>query len=122
MTKAAILELENRLYTAIKESDLQALDELLHQDLLFMVPGGGVITKEIDLKTYRDGQLQVIELLPQIEDLHIIDDTAVITLTIEMKGNYNGQPFEAKYRYIRFWKHTSEGIKVIGGSGTQITI
>ncbi len=122
MTKAAILELENRLCTAIKESDLQALDELLHQDLLFMVPGGGVITKEIDLKTYRDGQLQVIELLPQIEDLHIIDDTAVITLTIEMKGNYNGQPFEAKYRYIRFWKHTSEGIKVIGGSGTQITI
>ncbi|MFD2556338.1 nuclear transport factor 2 family protein [Sphingobacterium tabacisoli] len=122
MTKDAILELENRLYSAIKESDLQALDELLHEDLLFIAPSGEVITKEIDLKTYREGQLKITELEPQIENLHIIDDTAVITLTIEMKGNYNGQPFEAKYRYIRFWKHTSQGIRIIGGSGTQIPI
>ena len=122
MTKEAILELENRLYGAIKECDLQALDELLHQDLLFVSPTGEVITKEIDLKTYRDGLLKVVELLPMIDDLHIIDDTAIVTLTMALKGYYNGQLFEAKYRYIRFWKHTTEGIKVIGGSGTQIAI
>lgn len=121
MTKKEILDLENRLYNAIKESDIQTLDELLHHDLLFIAPSGDVITKEIDLKTYREGQLKIHELIPEVENLNIIDDMAAVTLTLELKGNYIGQPFEAKYRYIRFWKEFPEGIKVVGGSGIQIT-
>lgn len=120
ITKSDILELENKLYKAIKESDVNALDELLHNDLLFIIPSGEVITKEIDLKTYRDGGLKINELNPQTEDLNIIDDVAVITLTMEIKGNYNNEPFEAKYRYIRFWKKFEKGIKVVGGSGMSI--
>lgn len=122
MRKEEVLNLENRLYSAIKESNIQALDELLHEDLLFMVPSGDVITKEIDLNTYRDGSLKIKELTPNVEDLNIIDDVAIITLTMVLKGNYNGEPFESKYRYIRFWKESSDGIKVIGGSGIQLTI
>lgn len=122
MRKEEVLNLENRLYSAIKESNIQALDELLHEDLLFMVPSGDVITKEIDLNTYRDGSLKIKELTPNVENLNIIDDVAIITLTMVLKGNYNGEPFEAKYRYIRFWKESSDGIKVIGGSGIQIAI
>ena len=122
MTKDEILDLENRLYIAIKASNIQSLDELLHEDLLFVSPNGEVITKEIDLNTYRDGALKIHELLPKIENLNIIDSVAVITLTMELKGDYNTAPFEAKYRYIRFWKEFPEGIKVIGGSGVQLAI
>jgi len=122
MTKEEILNLEDRLYKAIKESDIQVLDELLHEDLLFIAPSGDVVTKEIDLKTYRNGDLKINELTPEVENLNIIDDLAVITLTLALKGNYKTQPFEAKYRYIRFWKEFSEGVKVVGGSGTQIEI
>jgi hypothetical protein len=39
---------------------------------------------------------------------------------MELKGNYNNEPFEAKYKYIRFWKKFPEGIKVVGGSGMAI--
>ncbi len=122
MTKDEILGLEDKLYKAIKESDVQVLDELLHEDLLFISPNREVITKEIDLNTYRDGDLDINELVPKVENLNIIDDLAVITLTIDLKGSYKTQSFEAKYRYIRFWKKFSEGIKVIGGSGTQIQV
>lgn len=121
MTKNEILNLESRLYSAIKEGNIQVLDELLHEDLLFIVPSGEVITKGIDLNTYRDGSLKIQGLTPNVEQLNIIDNLAVITLTMVIKGYYNGEPFEAKYRYIRFWKESSEGIKVVGGSGTQIT-
>ncbi|ERJ58725.1 nuclear transport factor 2 family protein [Sphingobacterium paucimobilis] len=120
MTKDQILYLENSLYYAIRESDVQALDELLHPDLLFIAPSGDVITKEIDLETYRSGALRVQELIPQVENLNIIDDLAIITLTLELKGLYAEEPFEAKYRYIRFWKACSDGIKVVGGSGILI--
>jgi hypothetical protein len=45
---------------------------------------------------------------------------AVITLTMKLKGKFNEVPFEAKYRYIRFWKKFDDGIKVVGGSGIAI--
>ncbi|WP_256011755.1 DUF4440 domain-containing protein [Desertivirga xinjiangensis] len=74
LTEHDILEQENKLYSAIKQGDVSLLDELLHDDLLFILPGGEVNTKEIDLDTYRGGALKVDELLPKIENLNIIDD------------------------------------------------
>lgn len=120
ITKNDILTLENQLYEAMKSSNLQILDKLLHNDLLFIVPSGETITKEMDLETYRNGNLKIVELIPTVEQLNIIDDLAVITLKMKLKGNYDSQPFEVQYRYIRFWKNFSDGIKVVGGSGISI--
>ncbi|MCX2454366.1 nuclear transport factor 2 family protein, partial [Pedobacter sp. PLR] len=80
ITKNDILNLENQLYDAMKSSNVEILDKLLHNDLLFIVPGGETITKEMDLETYRNGNLKIVELIPNIEQLNIIDDLAVITL------------------------------------------
>ncbi len=115
-----ILEQENKLYDAIREGNVTALEQLLHDDLLFILPGGEVITKEIDLDPYRSGGLKVDELLPKIENLNIIDDMAVVILTMKLRGKFDNLPFEASYRYIRFWKKFNKGIKVVGGSGMAI--
>ncbi len=120
MTEREILNLENRLYEAIKKSDVKELDELLHEDLLFIIPSGETITKEMDLDTYRSGNLKIHEIIPHVEELRIIDDLAVITLKMSLKGIYSDESFEAKYRYIRFWKECPDGIKVVGGSGISI--
>lgn len=120
LTEYSILEQENKLYSAIKDCNITSLDQLLHDDLLFILPSGETITKEIDLDTYRDGALKVDELLPEIENLNIIDDMAVITLKMKLNGKFNDVPFEANYRYIRFWKKFGDGIKVVGGSGIAI--
>ncbi|TCC97224.1 nuclear transport factor 2 family protein [Pedobacter hiemivivus] len=120
LTENGILEQENKLYSAIKDGNIIALDELLHDDLLFILPSGETITKEQDLDTYRDGALKVDELLPEVEKLNIIGDMAVITLIIKLCGKFNGVPFQAGFRYIRFWKKFGDGIKVVGGSGRAI--
>lgn len=122
MTETDILDHENRLYEAIKESNINVLEELLHDELLFVLPSGDVITKEMDLQSYRDGNLKIRELIPHVEHLNIIDDTAVITLTLELKGNYSGQDFESKFHYIRFWKTFPIGIQVVGGSGRIVHV
>ena len=111
-----VLAYENRLYKAMKESDTTMLDSLLHDDLLFIIPTGEVITKEQDLKNYKEGIIEIKELIPQTESLNIIGDTAVITLTIVLKGRFRGDSFETRYRYIRFWKSIENELKVIGGS------
>ncbi|MDR6781957.1 hypothetical protein ABIE26_001554 [Pedobacter africanus] len=120
LTESSILEQENKLYRAIKDGNITLLDELLHDDLLFILPSGETITKEMDMDTYRGGALKVDELLSEIENLNIIDDLAVITLTMKLKGKFNEGPFEANFRYIRFWKKFGDGIKVVGGSGRAI--
>ncbi len=120
ITENTILEHENKLYNAIKESDITTLNELLHEDLLFIIPSGEVITKEMDLKAYKERALKVAELYPQVENLNIIGDLAIITLTMGLKGEFNDEPFEANYRYIRFWKKFVGGLKVVGGSGIGI--
>lgn len=111
-----VLAYENRLYKAMKESDTTMLGLLLHDDLLFIIPTGEVITKEQDLKNYKEGIIEIEELIPQTESLNIIGDTAVITLTIVLKGRFRGDSFETRYRYIRFWKSIENELKVIGGS------
>ena len=60
--------------------------------------------------------IEVEELFPKTESLNIIEDTAVITLTIMLKGKFRGVYFEEKYRYIRLWKNIENQLKVIGGS------
>lgn len=120
LTKNEILNLENNLYRAILNNDTETLDKLLHNDLLFIIPSGETITKEIDLKTYSEGNLKIEKLIPNVEKLNIIDDLAVITLQMELGGTCNNEPFESKYRYIRFWKKISDEIKVVGGSGIAI--
>lgn len=120
VTKNEILNLENKLYEAMKNSNIEVLDNLLHADLLFVTPSGQTISKEMDLQTYREGNLKINELIPSVEELNIIDDLAIITLQMKLKGSYNNESFEANYRYIRFWKKFPEGIKVVGGSGIAI--
>ena len=120
MKKEDILKLENQLYEAMKSADIEALDNLLHNDLLFIIPSGEVINKEKDLESYGTGNLKIIEIQPEVEHLNIIDNVAIITLKLKLNGSFLGDPFEAQFRYIRFWKEFEDGIKVIGGSGVAI--
>lgn len=120
MTKTEILEQENRLYEAMKNSDLKELDVLLHEDLLFIAPGGEILTKVNDMENYRSGILKINRLDPEIKELQIMDDLAIVVLIVDLEGTYQAEPFEARYQYIRFWKRFPEGIKVVGGSGIAI--
>ncbi|MFC5682987.1 nuclear transport factor 2 family protein [Flavobacterium sp. MAHUQ-51] len=119
-TRNQVVEHENILYQAIIEGNINTLEKLLHNDLLFIIPNGEMITKEIDLNMYREGTFKVNEIVPNMEALNIIDDVAVVVVLMELKGSYNSESFEAKYRYIRFWKNFKEGLKVIGGSGITV--
>ncbi|WP_337059125.1 nuclear transport factor 2 family protein, partial [Elizabethkingia meningoseptica] len=95
LTEQRVLEYEHMLYRAMKESDVETLDRLLHCDLLFIIPDGTVITKAQDLKNYKDKVMQIEELIPEVESLNIIEDTAIITITMQLKGKFMGNAFEA---------------------------
>lgn len=120
ITKERITELENKLAEAIKSSDLAFLNKVLHDDLLFLTPNGQMITKAMDLASHQAGEMIVEQLVDRIEEINIIDDTAVVGVVYEAKGSMLGNPIEGQFRYIRIWKQFPDGIKVIGGCCMQL--
>lgn len=120
ITRAEIINLENQLLEAIRKHDTSFLEKKLHDDLLFMIPSGSVITKEMDLASHRSGEMVVEEIRSEIEQINTIEDVVVVTVVYDTKGSMLGNPIQGKFRYIRFWKQFPDGMKIIGGSYAQL--
>lgn len=115
-----ILEVEKQLLEAMKKSDIKTLDQLLHDDLLFVLPSGEVITKEMDLETHKSGNLVFEEITSSIDSIKQIGENAVVTLSLKIAGKMLEQNFEGNFRYLRVWKMFDNQLKVIAGSGVAI--
>lgn len=115
-----ILEVEKQLLEAMRKSDVEILDQLIHDDLLFVLPTGEAITKKMDLETHKSGNMIFEEIVSSIETIKLIDDNAIVTLSSKIKGKMLQQNFEGQYRYIRVWKMIEGQFKIIAGSCTPI--
>ncbi len=113
---AQVIASERSLLEAMKTSDAERLDALLHDDLLFNGPDGTTSTKAIDLTNYRSGNIHLHTVASSDQTVRMIGDTAVVAVTVELQGNYLGQALDGKFRYIRVWKCTASSWKVIAGS------
>ena len=120
MNKEIIIDLELQLIEAIKTSNIEFLEKVLHDNLLFLAPDGSIVTKESDLDSHRAGEMVVEQLIPAFEDIKIINNTAIVVVVYDTKGTMMGNPIEGKFRYIRVWKQFNDGIKVIAGSCFKI--
>lgn len=120
MTAEEIITIENQLIEAIKTSDINSLDRMLHDELLFIAPNGQTVTKEMDLASHRSGQMEVEQLIAHFESVKILGDNAVVVVVYNTKGKMLGTPIEGQFRYIRVWKMFADGLKVVAGSCFKI--
>ena len=115
-----IIECEKRLLEALITGDINVLDELLHNNLIFNIPTGQTITKEMDIENYRSGIFTVSEILTTDQIIKSIDDISTVAVTLYLKAKYADQIIDGKFRYLRVWKLFDNSWKVIAGSGFQI--
>lgn len=120
LNEQKVLAVEEQLRQAMKSSDVALLDQLLHDDLLFVLPSGQVITKQMDLQTHQSGNLILQEITSSIDSIKHIEENVIVTLTSKLKGQMLAQTFEANFRYLRVWKMFNGQFKVIAGSGVQL--
>lgn len=111
---------EQALLSAIRQQDLDQLDLLLHQDLLFTLPTGQTITKADDMASYRAGYMAIKSLQASQQQIHPIGASAVVAVTITLEGTYQGQPLTGTYRYLRVWQQNQDVWQVIAGSCVAI--
>lgn len=115
-----IIEIEKVILNAIRESDVEILNSLLHENLLFHTPAGEIVTKAMDLASHSSGTM-VVDLLEVAEQqISIIDDTAIVSFHLKTKGEMMGQLIEGTFRFLRVWKLCSGNLKVIAGSCIKI--
>jgi hypothetical protein len=114
--KAQIIANEKNLLEAMKTNNVELLDKLLHDDLLFNGPTGETATKAMDLKNYLSGNINLHTVQSSDQMLSMVGDDVVVAVTVEIKGNYLGQEIDGKFRYLRVWKLFGNNWQVITGS------
>lgn len=67
MNQAQIIACEERLRKAMLSSNVEVLNELIADDLLFVNQSGQIISKEADIEVHRSGNLKItkIDILEQ---------------------------------------------------------
>lgn len=121
MSKEKIIEAENRLFSAQLVSDIEILDQLLHDDLIAIAPTGQIITKEMDLSSHKAKAMIIEDASTEIDDIKISGGTALSIVTMTAKGKMMGKPLEGTFRYFRVWKRFDGKLKVIGASFMQLS-
>jgi hypothetical protein len=114
--KAQVVASEKSLLKAMRTNDVELLDTLLHDELLFNGPNGETATKAADLANYRSGNINLHAVESSDQLLSVIGDDVVVAVTVKIKGNYLGQELDGKFRYLRVWKLFDGAWKVIAGS------
>lgn len=120
ITREDIVEVEGKLFSAQLVSDVDVLDELLHDDLIAVAPTGQIVTKEMDLNAHRAKTMTIEDASTVIDDIKITGDTAIAIVTMKARGKMMGTPLEGQFRYFRVWKRFDGILKIVGASIMQL--
>ncbi|AWG30055.1 nuclear transport factor 2 family protein [Burkholderia cenocepacia] len=111
---------ETTLRAAMLANDVEALDALLDDDLVFTVPTGQVISKEDDLaahrvKLLRPDTLDVIEMRASA-----VDEMILTTTRATLAGRFDGAAFTGTFAYTRLWRRSGAHWRVVAGHASQV--
>lgn len=96
--KKQVLECEKKLLTAFTDSNIEIIDQLLRDSLLFNNPTGQTITKEIEVASFPSGILSIKCISSSDQIVQVVDDTATVAVTISLRGKYGNNPIVASHR------------------------
>ncbi|WP_206248421.1 nuclear transport factor 2 family protein, partial [Actinacidiphila bryophytorum] len=111
--EAALHEAEQRLQAAVRSGDVQALDQLLDDRVVYTGPDGSSMTKEEDLAAHRSRTLAVEVFDQQDLDVIVVGSTGITRVLAGVEGTAGGQPFTARLRYTRTWVHVDGTWRVL---------
>ena len=114
-TTDALLACEASLRRAQLEGDVETLDRLVDESLMFTGPDGAVYGKADDLDAHRHGWVRITRLEPSDERMQRFGDVAVVGVRMQMAGSFRGADFAGAFRYTRVWCLRSEGWRIVAG-------
>ncbi|GAB3598570.1 hypothetical protein GCM10027586_00600 [Kineococcus gypseus] len=116
-----LLTAERRLQAAQLAADVDALEALLHPDVVGRGPDGSTFTKQDDLDSYRSGNLRIEAMVEQSVEVHDDGATGVTRTVLDVDAVQAGAAVSARVRYTRLWVRTAGGWQVLAAAFTPVT-
>ena len=110
----AVLDAERAVQKAMLASDVEALDRLLHPDLLAVGPDGRLVGKAEDLSAHRSGVFAISGLAEEEVRVRVVGDTAVTFVVLAIRGTIAGADASGRLRYTRTWTRDGGTWRVVG--------
>lgn len=105
--ESQILQAEEKLRLAMLNSDLDALDKLLADRLVFTNHLGQILNKQDDLDAHRSGIFSIDVLTLENLQVQIIEKIAIANVTVHLIGSYANVSFNNVLCFTRVWHLTS---------------
>ena len=118
--KDIIKQLEEELRQAMLSSNVEKLDTLIADSLVFTIPDGKVINKKCDLEIHRSGKQKLSKLKPSEQCINLYENIAVVTVKMDLEGEYEGSSISGKYCYTRIWSNNKNRWQLIAGHVSQM--
>ncbi|MCW4012143.1 MAG: nuclear transport factor 2 family protein [Candidatus Bathyarchaeota archaeon] len=115
-----VLAVEEAWTLAHLETDVEALDRLMHRDYTIIKPDGSVWDKETALASYVPGKRDWTEAGSSDHRVRIYEDTAVVVGVWRAKGVNNGEAFDYSARYVSVWVKEGDRIQMVSDQSTEI--
>ena len=113
--ESTIQVLEERLWRAQLTGDVEALDELIADDLVFTGLSGALETKAADLQQHRSGALKITKLDPVEFRVRVIPAGAITSVKMDATALVAGRLTSATLRYTRIWINEGGRWQIAGG-------
>lgn len=113
--ESTIRAAEERLWRAQLSADVEALDDLIVDDLLFTGLAGTLETKASDLQQHRSGALKITKLEPLELRVRAIPGGAITSVKMDAAALVAGKPTSAILRYTRVWIVEDGRVRIAGG-------
>ncbi len=106
---------EEALRQAQLTNDVETLERLLDDELVFTGPDGAIYGKADDLHAHRQRWLRLTRLEPSDERVQRFGDVAVVSVRMEMEGSFRDAPIAGPFRYTRVWYRRPDGWRIVAG-------
>lgn len=120
MDETKIISCEELLRTAMLSSNVELLDELIADDLIFVNHFGQILSKETDIEAHRSGNLKITRIDVLDQRIRLLDMIAVTVTRVTLAGTF-GSPFEGEFCYTRVWQYLNGKWKIVPGHCSSIT-
>lgn len=118
--KQEIIQSEEKFLQGLRTSDLEILIDMIHDRLIYNHFSGKLMTKQMDIDDFKSSNPKIEKVECIEREVEMFDDTAIVSTVIYLKGVFGGHPVEGKSRFLRTWKKTDNGWKIIAASSINL--
>lgn len=118
-----IVALEARIRAAQMSGDVDTLDALIADELLFTGPDGQLATKAQDLEAHRSGAVRFRGHEPEELRVHRVGANVIVSaLRAVLSVEVGGSLVRGEYRYTRVWAREGDGPwRVVAGHVSEVS-